>query len=420
MPPMHPTSEQTRAIRDYFKRHRDRAARYPNPLFAGRDEEMNTILAQAEILDRSDVPEPNMTALVYGAPGAGKSEILVQLKAALHATESENPPIVIDANSDTLFDAGAFTTALYHAAPASIQHRLRDRGWSLNTATMKFGPLGLTAQRDPAAPTGDTESSKLTGVGYLLKEANGGVAPMVVLMVDEAQAKLANAAVDSNFMLSLHEGLTGLKALTVYGGLGNTPDALADCGVSRPGDEMMFALRRLKDEVVRGIAAEALAATTDRPPHIIDEWADTIAAFADGWPAHMNTVIRAVADRARTNDWRLDSGGFNAAMTQAGKRRREYYSARLKRCKSLDTTQYGRWAAMMSIHKEVTPAVVGAKLGLDLPGAKALVDDAVAAGLMDPALDGRYISPTPSLTAHIERAADPRGGGTALGGRHGR
>ena len=107
-------------------------------------------------------------------------------------------------------------------------------------------------------------------------------------------------------------------------------------------------------------------------------------------------------------------------MGLAGERKREYYSDRLKRCKSLDTTQYGRWAAMMTANKEVTPAVVGAKLGLDLPGAKALVADAVAAGLLDPAPNERYTSPIPSLTAHIEQAADTQGGGTALSGRHGR
>ena len=211
-----------------------------------------------------------------------------------------------------------------------------------------------------------------------MREANGGLVPTVVLLIDEAQARLAKVAPypDAQYALAMHMGETDLKTLTVYGGLGNTPDALADCGVTRPGQHMRFLLRRLDDPTARGITAEVLAAITDQPPLVIGEWADAIAAYSDGWPAHMSTAIRLVTDRARANAWRLDRDGFNAAMTRAHELRRQYCRDRLQRCESLDTTQYGRWAAMMTANEEVTAAAVGDALRLDLPGAKALVADA--------------------------------------------
>ena len=375
---MKPTPERTQAIRDYFAWNFDRAGNHPNPLFAGRDAEMNGVLHHVGLLHRSDGPMPNMTGLIFGAPGAGKSELLVQLKARIQDVDPDNPPIVIQEGADVLLHPSSLAAALYDEVPTPAQHRLRARGWSFDTATMKFGPAEL------AASGGHVGALKY--IARELREANGGSMPTVVLLIDEAQARLAKVAPypDAQYALAMHLGETGLKVLTVYGGLGNTPDALADCGVTRPNQHMRFLLRRLDDPTSRGIAAEALAAITDQPPRVIGEWAEAIAAHSDGWPAHLSTAIRLVTDRARENDWRLDRDGFNAAMARPHKLRRRYCSDRLWRCKSLDTTQYGRWAAMMRANEEVTAAVVGDALDLDLPGAKALVADAVAAGLLDP------------------------------------
>ena len=408
---MKPTPERTQAIRDYFERNHDRAeSSEPNPLFAGRDRELNRVLHYANILDRSETPRSNMTALLYGAPGAGKSEMLVQLKAALRATESENPPIVIDGNGDILMDAGALTTALYTAAPEHIKCNLRDRGWKLNAVSMKFGPIGLTAPREPDQPAPSGQVAALNGVAHQLREVNGGLMPTVVLLIDEAQAKLAMAArhPDEQYALSLHLGETGLKALTVYGGLSNTKNMLDRCGVTRPGHHMNFLLRRLEDDTVYDTAAEALAATTRGADEgTLAAWANDIATFTQGWPAHLSTALHPVIARARENGWSLDRDGFDEAMTVAGERRREYYADRLERCPDLRRPMRKQWVRLFRIEEgEQCPdeTDVAAEFGLSLQDADALVDSAVAAGLIEPTPDG-YISPIPSLLDHIEDTA---------------
>ena len=416
---MPPTPERTQAIRDYFEWNHDRAdASEPNPLFAGRDEELNEVLRYAGALDRSDTPRSNMTGLIYGAPGAGKSEILVQLKVALGATESENPPIVINGTGDILMNAGAFAKALYKAAPEPIRGHLREQGWRLDSASVKLGPVGLTARREPDRLPLGGQIDALNDIARHLREANGGLMPTVVLLIDEAQAKLAKVAryPAAHYVLELHLGETDLKTLTVYGGLGNTPDALADCGVTRPGHQMRFPLRCLENPTVRNIAVEALAATTGHAHHAIDEWADTIVAFADGWPAHMNTAIRAVADRARANDWRLDRGGFNAAMTRAHELRRQYCSDRLQRCKSLRPEQFSAWAGLFDGRAFVTEGTIRESLKIDAPEAEALTRKAIHGGLLEQRDPGCYIPPIPSMVAHIaalgqahDAKAKPRG-----------
>ena len=416
---MHPTPERIWAIRDYFELNHDRAeASEPNPLFVGRDRELKRVLHYASALDRSDRPRSNMTGLIYGAPGAGKSELLVQLKDALNATESENPPIVIDGDGDILMDAGAFADALYNAAPEPIRRHFRKRGWTLNEVSMKFGPVGLTAHREPhqSPPSGQVPS--LNGIARLLREANGGLMPTVVLLIDEAQAELAKAArhPDAQYALQLHLGKTGLKALTVYGGLGNTEDALADCGVTRPGEHMNFLLKRLEADIVRDTAVEALAATTGADDNTIGAWADQIATYAQGWPAHLSSALHATITTARENGWSLDQAGFDEAMGVAGRARTKYYNDRLKRCTSLQPGQFSVWAGMFEGLASVTAATIGESLKIDAPEAGALVRKAVHAGLLEQHDPGFYIAPIPSMVAHIaalgrqhDAKAKPRG-----------
>ena len=143
---MHPTPERTQAIRDYFEWNFDRAtSSEPNPLFAGRDEELNGVLHHVGLLHRSDGPMPNMTGLIFGAPGAGKSELLVQLEVRIRDVDPKNPPIAIVEGADVLLHPRSLASALYDAAPTPAQHRLRARGWSFDPATMKFGPAELAA-----------------------------------------------------------------------------------------------------------------------------------------------------------------------------------------------------------------------------------------------------------------------------------
>ena len=291
------SSERAQAIREYFANQYDRVnRRKPNPLFAGRDEELNRVLRYAIALDRAEHPEENMTALFYGAPGSGKSEMLTQLRAALR---------------DALTKPECF-----------VRH--------------------------------------------------------------------------------LHKAETGLKVLTVYGGLGNTPNLLAKCGVTRPGQHMRFPLKRLDPEDARNIATEALAATTDKPEDVIAMWAGEIVEFAQGWPAHLNTALRAVATHAQPNGWRLDPDGFNSAMTAAHENRRTYYEDRLDRCERLGPRQYSRWAALMRRTHTVRAHNVGAALGLSDEDANALTADAVAAGLLEPLGGRKYATPIPALLRHIE------------------
>ncbi len=394
------SSERAQAIREYFANQYDRAnRRKPNPLFAGRDEELNRVLRYAVALDRAEHPEENMTALFYGAPGSGKSEMLTQLRAALRDADWTEPPVILTGRTDMLTEAAAMAKAIHRQAPPEIADRLnammKDTQWSLGI------PSVIGAQWKNLTPR--SEIGKLVDVAECLTGWGRRRTPTIILMVDEAQEELREALTKPEcFVRHLHKAETGLKVLTVYGGLGNTPTILAKCGVTRPGQHMRFPLKRLGHDDARNIATEALAATTDKPGGVIAMWAGEIVEFAQGWPAHLNTALRAVATHAQPNGWCLDPDGFNSAMTTAHENRRTYYEDRLDRCERLDPRQYSRWAALMRRTHPVRAHNVGAALGLSDDEANALTAEAVGAGLLEPLGGRKYATPIPSLLRHIE------------------
>ncbi len=395
--------DRARAIRDYFLDTSGRAEpTAPNPLFAGRDTEIDSILHYASKLDRSDTPLANMTALLYGAPGAGKSEILVQLREALTISASENPVVLLAGGAELLTEAAAVSTAIYEAAPAPLRNALRHGGWSIDRLSMNVGPVGVVAS-PKEAPAPVSEVTKLRKIARDLKDAGGGLAPTVIFLIDEAQAELAEAQErPDRFVRALHKGETGLKTLTIYGGLGNTEVELGKCGVTRPGDHMMFLLERLEDKHVVDTARRALSVTTAQLPKAVDEWATEIVDYAQGWPMHLSHALRAVAERAHSRGWTMDAAGFASAMRNATHRRDAYYNARLRAGGgTLDPDQYAPWAEMFKDHDRVHEGTVGDALGLSRAKAREVTARAVRAGLIEP-YGPWYVSPIPSLIDHIE------------------
>ena len=146
------SDERNQAIRTYFLENSGRAELGdPNPLFAGRDNVLNAILRSAEKLSRSAGPMANLSTVVYGAPGSGKSELLAQLRERLGALKTDSPVAVVSGGAELLTEAAAFGGAVYEQLGHESKGRLRDKfRWDVGTLTL--GPVGISAHRENDAP----------------------------------------------------------------------------------------------------------------------------------------------------------------------------------------------------------------------------------------------------------------------------
>ena len=395
-------------IREYFLTvaRGDRAdKRVLNPLFKGRDELVKSIVADARNLIRSSEPAPNLSWVLYGAPGVGKTEMINQLRSRLESLSTNEAPVwVINAGADELTEALAFVQALESQIDRPLMENAKDlqkRGGSFGIAGIIHASIGPDGRR---GPRGETARLRV----FANELHSGGVRPTIVLLIDEAQRKLRatlKKAGENNFTGPFHEAEIDLKVLPIYAGLGDTTAELARCGVSRPSESLrVHLMERMPDRIIRSIARLALRATTRQGPDVIDRWTERIAGDVQGWPRHLNNALEAVANRAHETDWNLDGNGFENAMEAADLARDDYYNKRLINMRgSLPPEQFTAWAGAFENREFVTSAMLARALNVDADASLELTRNAVRAGLLEERQAGCYIAPTPSLIAHIEK-----------------
>ena len=391
----------TEAIRDYFLTSSTGRAEpdRPSPLFAGRESAIDAIMGSAEKLLRATGPKANLSTVVHGAPGSGKSELLLQLRERLTAREAGDPPIVVvSGGAELLTEAAVFAEALGKQIAPNLLDRLRNKVGLPQGANISLGPFGAGYDRK----TDELPRSEVARLNKFARDfGKRATRPVIVLMIDEAQTKLRTARHSpETFVLPFHLAEIDLRVLPVYAGLGNTLGELRECGVSRLADGTRHLMRRLKTTEVTGMSDEALYALTGQPMDKVRRWTDEIVTYAQGWPMHLNHALQAVAGRAAP-DWTLDESGFSDAMGDAKRKRARYYADRLYACRKLRPEMFPPWATLFDNEASATESDVARALRLSEPDAETLVDQAVKAGLLEPVQPGRYASPIPSLIDYV-------------------
>ena len=410
---------RTQAIREYLQAGFDRAeTTQPNPLFAGRDDMLEPIMRSVKRLADSNHPLANLTTVLYGAPGSGKSEMLAQIRAGIDEMDTGSAIAVVGGKANLLTDARAFGTAVRKSLAMKRRSVDGQRSWGVSAriAVEGLGEVAGSAEQGGEDPDNRPELSKLDDIAEVIAEEAGG-SPTIVLLIDEAQDKLRAARTKpDSFVSAFHLGEADLKVLPVYAGLGNTLAELGKCGVSRVAKGTRHLIHRLNDRDVAAMTEEALHALTGQDRPTIHRWTTMIVKRSQGWPMHVNHLLGGVAQRAAPR-WTLDEGGFDAAMREARTLRAQYYEDRLKACPGLEPTMYSTWATLFSSDRPVHNGAVAAAFGLQHGEAKALMTEALAAGLVEQPQSGIYASTVPSLLDHIARRGEDLDGAERDGRR---
>ncbi len=214
----------------------DSGDKSPPPVFVGRADVLEDIEGKADLAWKGAAAHgiPGLTRIIQGAPGAGKSSILAELKSRSLKTQDKvkagEEPRVLFLTSEMLEESVPRILALLREAGRLAQHEWLERGRDL---------LGSAAWR--------VESVSVGGAGISLsKEGLGGLLALrealppgrrtrpIIVAIDEAPNLPPGRNSPTGILLrGIHGGETGLPLTLVLAGLGETADQAKDLGLTR-------------------------------------------------------------------------------------------------------------------------------------------------------------------------------------------
>ena len=322
------------SARDYLAEFARRSDREDPPTFVGRgdilqrmeDDLQNRLLRWRE--GASDAWRGG-TWLVQGAPGAGKTALLAQLRKRV-----AQPPV---------------RTCTLHVRdlrdPSGCHRQLAEALWpgagkAMGARTTSTGDTALHVPGLHAGRSVATDSPVMTWDDFRSSaRAQPERLHPVVLLIDEIQNVAGDrAGAPAGFLQWLHEATDNLPILPVYGGLAWSEDHLDGLGISRLSDnghvdtlapltdaECMAAVRRF----VLNPKHRIRTAGAEDP--VIAAWAGAIAEKCSGWPQHLHGSLRALARELLAEDVgrALARAQPARAAADAEQARTDYYNKRL-------------------------------------------------------------------------------------------
>ncbi len=317
----------------------DRSEVSRQPFFIGRNEEYDAFRAAATSLSYGDVG--GGTTIFQGAPGVGKSALMLECMAAVrqHSTLKE-PWVAVSIAPGDLNSPADILAALVDATEAEMtrlsmlasdadsprrEHLLRlgkrlydelsKRGFSLAGFS-----VGGQAQAD--------QDPKMS-LASLFRSATSLFADFrFVIFVDEAQntpvEPVTKAVLDC-----LHRDAQGIHLLTVFFGLSDTVNVLQECGLSRLALDRVLNLEPLS----LAEAAESFRRMIDAYYAGDDEeksvWSTALADLSQGWPQHINRIGVAAGYAIRGNGGRIERHLLDQALEKGTEKKNIYYDHRI-------------------------------------------------------------------------------------------
>ena len=394
-----------------------RTDRSPPVHFAGREREIGLILARAE---GAGTPNAGATVVVQGAPGAGKTALLLEAGRRFEA-RGEARAIYLGAPWNRSGE-GAVLERLAHTAFGAPHAEFR----STQTVTKGANVSARVASGSAARSVATSPADLRDWIGLENRYADeADRATRSLVLVDESQTFEDDAG---SLLKALHTQ-NCFPFLLVCGGLGDTKERLARLGLSRLGNDATIHLGAMTDDDVREAAHQTLQWTVKQStaPAVrhtsaqLDAWADAIARRSLGWPQHLASHMMGVWKAlAATEALELSEDNLSAALGHADAYCAAYYADRL-----VASGTDPRIA--LAAHEALAPIPRGATFD----GIADIIDQAVAvlpsnsrrrheraftdaadclsrmihAGLIEVQPDGFSLtSPIPTMTAHLRNA----------------
>ncbi len=272
-----------------FVAERDRNAAW---FFVGRKAEIDEIEQTCALAFRrfkEGKALAGATRLFQGAPGAGKTALLMHLQQSWAQSGDGNPhPLLVD--RPTLDDPAALVLAIAELLDPDKAKQFRQTVTRSRAATVGIGPLGGSGTQATAT------SPPLAGLSELRR-----IFPPadwnrpICLMVDEIQNLDPK---EGKILESLHLAVDRLPIVPVLAGLSSSQAALTERGgISRLSTGSVFTIGCLD----AGQAAEAVrrmmaSFRIEAENADVERWAALLERISDRWPQHLQNAMQALGE----------------------------------------------------------------------------------------------------------------------------
>ncbi len=220
----------------------DRASRdLRNPLFVGRDQEINHVL---RLVEKSKSQNHDLTILFHGSPGAGKSELMYEIVERLRRADEFPNVVPIILTKEHLQEPLTLADSIFGHLPETSQRKIRLLG-SKNQIkrALQISNVKPGAQNGNLGLGFDQSIDWFKRWVVVVKEYLADT--IFVMCVDEIQ----NLVQPSRSLIpTLNQGVDGLNLIPVYFGINNAVDRLEEAGLSELSEGNRILVGRLSDE----------------------------------------------------------------------------------------------------------------------------------------------------------------------------
>ena len=289
--------------------------------FHGRTKELQ---AFQDICKKAREDKGGTIFLVQGAPGAGKTALL--LRCAERVGTGRNRWRVAEISSRALHD------------PKDLA---RDLGESYVTTTHKHteyaGKAGASVVAELSGQR--TQGRKREYAGQTVQEILQEAASRrgLILILDEVQRlrRQAKSLTDAGTKTAdcldwIHNGRLGVPVMLLAGGLGISEKILGTLDVSRFKNRCLHQLGPLNPEEAQAVIRDWLVqegGASKQDPHLT-HWINTLAAECHGWPQHLQIYAQLAAGWLQNHKGRLTAEVPEDVLMEARSDRVTYYTKR--------------------------------------------------------------------------------------------
>ena len=319
----------------------DRAEVGREPFFYGRDDEYEVFQGAANSLRSGRVGGGTM--VFQGAPGAGKSALMLEcMEAVRRQSTPDDPWIAVSVNPETLQSAVNVVMDLTDAANKESKRLSKIASDAIARKLRKLLELGSQLYQELSnrgvgaagfSVGGKSQTVSSSDATMLSAAVFRNAASLlekfhIVVFVDEAQ-NTPVADTTRGVMDCLHRASQGIPLVVAFFGLSDSEQVLRRCGLSRFADKRLVNLESLSMEDASDSFRRMLDAyyTGDAEEKAV--WANALAELSQGWPQHINRIGVAAGQVIRTNKGRLERHLLSRALDKGTERKNDYYAGRL-------------------------------------------------------------------------------------------
>ncbi len=280
--------------------------RGPARYFHGRAQELSAFRG---LLRHSIQDKGGTTFLIQGAPGAGKTALLIECEKLAQKRGWETARI----HSEALWSAAALRGCLGGKKLPSVT------GGTLQISMTVLAKLGITVDRDRKTTLDILETGK-TPLLLKLDEAQ--------ILGEENELPADQIKTVRRVLNAIHNSELNRPVILIAAGLGTTKAAFGALGISRFSGGAFVKLGALDKEAERTVLYDWLK-KEGKAKGDPTAWIDAIAQETHGWPQHILAYTDPLAvTELQARGGEMTTEGLTAVLEAGRARRAAYYEQR--------------------------------------------------------------------------------------------